>query len=100
LDDFYIIASNRPDIDYQVDSNGKPSSFVTKYLSYINSVENRNPILKTFYLKLLNTMNLSNKPKVREWKNAIADIALQGFTGDIEVLKIANTVKGIPLQSQ
>jgi hypothetical protein len=100
LDDFYIIASNRPDIDYQVDGNGKPTSFVTQYLSYINSAESGNPILKAFYLKLLNTMNMSNKPKVREWKNAIADLALQGFSGDIDVLKIANTVKGIHLQRQ
>jgi protein O-mannosyl-transferase len=94
LEDFYTIATNRPDIDFKKKADGSPSSFITEYLQYLNDTQQGNPQLRDFYIKLLNAMHLSSNQRQRDWKIYIADKALAGFPSDPGIVQLVTTIKG------
>jgi hypothetical protein len=92
LEDFYIIGMQRPDIDLKRKADGTFGSFLTEYLSYLNTSIPGNEKLKSFYVKLLTDMQRSNKPVLSKWKVQIARTARQGFPGDPEISVLSNEI--------
>ena len=92
LEDFYRIAMQRPDIELKRNPDGTLTSFITTYLSYLNTSVPGNESLKKFYIKLLTDMNRSNKPVLSTWKVPIAKVALQGFGGSPEISGLAGQI--------
>lgn len=96
LEDFYIIAMQRPDIEQKRKADGSLSSFITEYLSYLNTAVPGDEKLKVFYQKLLTDMQRSNKPVLSTWKVQIAKTAQQGFMGSPEISSLANEILRTP----
>lgn len=92
LDDFYQIAISRPDVNKEDSPDGKLSSFLTKYLDYLNSSIVGDERLRSYYVKTITDIAKVKDRNVMLWGQRIGEIALEGFPNDPDIMRAINVL--------